>query len=97
MDLIVVLTIIASLITIVRFVRYFWRRRRRSMTDPVTNAVLDVIRDTGYTVRVCRLGGQFRVLATHRTSRETFVVTADSMYKAASLLAQKCGVELEDG
>ena len=36
MDVMVVLTIIASLITTVRFVRYFWRRRRRSMTDPVT-------------------------------------------------------------
>ncbi len=63
--------------------------------DPVTSAVLFAVARLGYVVNIRQDGGLF--VATAYRDSETFIARVPDPYTAAVELAQRVGVELEDG
>ena len=63
--------------------------------DPVTNAILETIGNTGYTVTT-EAG---KLTAVDEETGERFIVHHDrkDTYDAVGELAQRVGIELEDG
>ena len=66
--------------------------------DVLTNAIIDTIGDTGFTVMTgADSHGNAVVEATDERTGEKFVVRADRLYTAVVELAQQTGIDLEDG
>ncbi len=64
--------------------------------DPVSRAIVDVIRMNGYAVEITRPAETFRAVATHPNT-EPHVATGDDLAATVCELAIKVGIDLEDG
>lgn len=64
--------------------------------DPVSQAIVDVVRMNGYEVEVARHGEMYRAVATRRDS-ESHVAKGPDLYLTICALAEETGIDLEDG
>ncbi len=71
--------------------------RHVSMMDPTTEALIEVIGDSGFTVQLHAADGQDLIEAVDQRTGEAFVVRGDDLYTAVVELARQVGIELEDG
>ena len=64
--------------------------------DAVSRAIVDVIRMNGYEVQVARHGEMYDAVAT-RADSERHVAKGPDLYLTICALAEKVGIDLEDG
>ncbi len=64
--------------------------------DTVSQAIVDVIRMNGYAVEVTEEGETYHAVAT-RADSESHVAKGPDLYVTICALAEKVGIELENG